>query len=83
MQADLPCDTSGGTLTVVDDGSTYHVLVDGDEVATVDDPYDAALYAAAQERFRRDVRRHRLSADKCSRLCPDAPPGAFSASFDV
>ena len=37
MQADLPCDTSGGTLTVVDDGSTYHVLVDGDEVATVDD----------------------------------------------
>ena len=37
MQADLPCDTSGGSLTVVDDGSAYHVLVDGDEVATVDD----------------------------------------------
>ena len=37
MQADLPCDASGGTLAVVDDGSTYHVLVDGEEVATVDD----------------------------------------------
>lgn len=49
------------------------------EVATVDDPYDAALYAAAQERFRRDVRRHRLSEDVCRRICPDAPAGAFSA----
>ena len=43
MQADLPCDTDGGTLTVVDDGSTYHVLVDGDEVATVDDFLASAI----------------------------------------
>ena len=43
MQADLPCDTEGGSLTVVDDGSTYHVLVDGDEVATVDDFLASAI----------------------------------------
>ena len=43
MQADLPCDDEGGTLIVVDDGSTYHVLVDGEVVATVDDFLASAI----------------------------------------
>ena len=43
MQADLPCEADGGTLAVVDDGSTYHVLVDGNEVATVDDFLASAI----------------------------------------
>ena len=60
-----------------------HTRVVAEEVAKVGDPYDNALYAAAVERFRRDVRRHRLNADVCSRLCPDAPGRGFVGAFEV
>ena len=39
-------------------------------VASVADPYDEQLYAAARQRFWSDVRAQGLSAGRCSELCP-------------
>ena len=48
-----------------------------EEVASVDDPWDAALYSAVEERFYAEVRQHALDVQRCEVICPDAPRGAF------
>ena len=47
------------------------------------DPFDEALYAAAQSRFWREVRRLGLSADRCKALCPAAKltPAAWAKAL--
>ena len=48
-----------------------------EETARVHDPWDSALFAAAQARFRAAVRAAGLSRTRCEALCPEAPSGAF------
>lgn len=47
-------------------------------VEQVDDPWDSAVYVAAEARFKKDVRHHALTPDKCAELCPHAPHGSFT-----
>ena len=51
-----------------------------EETARVHDPWDSALFAAAQARFRAAVRAAGLSRARCEALCPDAPSGAFESA---
>ena len=41
------------------------------------DPYDSELWLAACERYKADLHRYEVTAEKCEQLCPTAPAGVF------
>jgi hypothetical protein len=51
-----------------------------EQVAAVGDPYDEALYAAAEARVRAEVAALGLTRERCEALCPDAPKAAFATA---